>query len=46
MQRLNAILSGSELRARFTLSLAEYGHSGSTRPTAVLDSDMMPSVWS
>jgi hypothetical protein len=32
------------LRARFTLSLAEYGHSGSARSTAVFDSYMIPSV--
>ena len=41
-----ATLSGSEPSERLTLSLAEYGHSGSGRPTAVFDSDMMPSVWS
>ena len=42
--RLIAILSGSEPSDRLTLSLAEYGHIGSGRLTAVFDSDMMPSV--
>jgi hypothetical protein len=46
MLRSIAIFAGSLLRARFTWSLAEYGHRGSGRATAVFDSDMMPSVYS
>jgi hypothetical protein len=41
---LIATLSGSDPTERLTLSLAEYGQSGKGRPTAVFDSDMMPSV--
>ena len=44
MFRLTAIFPGWLFRARFTFSLAEYGHSGRGRDTAVFDSDMIPSV--
>ena len=46
MHRLTDILSGSLLRARFTLSLDMYGQKGSGRRSAVFDSFMMPSVYS
>ena len=46
IDKLMGILPGSDPSARLTLSLAEYGQSGRGRPTAVFDSDMMPSVWS
>jgi len=41
---LIATFPGSDPSARLTLSLAEYGHIGRARPTAVFDSDMIPSV--
>ena len=44
MHRFTAIFSGRELRARLTLSLEVYGHSGSGRSTPVFDSLMMPSL--
>ena len=44
MFRSMAILPGSLLRARLTLSLAVRGQSGKGRVTPVFDSDMIPSV--